>query len=163
MWRPKLLHGLRVLSLNLGQIGLPHPCESGLSILILPAPPDTRSIQLPEESVERRQRGKIVKPGWAIWYLFGSDEKGEFLDYYSSHRITGDSHVRIYADGHSESLPTIRECRLCSDDPEEDARLDAEYYAENQRVAKILNDKGFGIDGDEPGGVQINRFLHLEQ
>ena len=71
--------------------------------------------------------------------------------------------MRIYADGHSEALPTIQELRLCSQDPEEDARLDAEYYAENQRVAKMLEEKGFGVAGDEPGGVQINRLLHLEK
>jgi len=120
-------------------------------------------IHFPKEAIERRQRGKIVKAGWAIWYLFGSDERGDFLDYYASHRMTNDRHVRIYADGHSESLPSIQEVRLCSQDPEEDARLEAEYYTENQRIGKMLEDKGFGVEGDEPGGVQINRFLHLEK
>src|SRR5262249_43812462 len=33
-------------------------------------------ICLPEEDVVNRRRGKIVKAGWAIWYLFGSDEQG---------------------------------------------------------------------------------------
>jgi hypothetical protein len=33
-------------------------------------------ICLPEEDVVGRRRGKIVKRGWAIWYLFGSDDKG---------------------------------------------------------------------------------------
>ncbi len=41
--------------------------------------------------------------------------------------------------------------RLASEDPEEDARLEAEYYAENQRVARMLEAKGFGTEGDEPG------------
>lgn len=121
------------------------------------------NIQLPEDAITHRQRGKIVEAGWAIWYLFGSDERGEFLDYYASHRMTSDCHVRIYANGECEWLPSIKEFRLCSQDPEEDARLDAEYYAENQRISKILQEKGFGIEGDEPGGVQINRFLHLEK
>lgn len=52
--------------------------------------------------------------------------------------------------------------RLCSQDPDEDKRLEAKYYAENQRVAKLLEEKGFGIAGDEPGGVKINRALRLE-
>ena len=38
-------------------------------------------IRLPAGAVEQRERGKIVQTGWAIWYLFGSDEKGEYLDY----------------------------------------------------------------------------------
>ena len=95
----------------------------------------------------------------AIWYLFGSDENGEYLDYYASHRMTEDSYVRIYVDGHEEYLPEIVGMRLASEDPEEDARLEAEYYAENQRVARMLEAKGFEAEGDEPGGVQMNRFL----
>lgn len=120
-------------------------------------------IRLPPKDIANRRRGKIVKAGWAIWYLFGSDEKGEYLDYYSSHRMTSDSHARIYASGEVEWLPTIQEGRPCSEDPEEDKRLDAEYYAANQRIAKLLEEKGFGITGDEPGGVTINRYLHLNK
>jgi len=120
-------------------------------------------IRLPAEDAADRQRGKIVEAGWAIWYLFGSDERGEYLDYYASHRMTEDEHVRIYADGHTEYLSTIAGMRLASQDPEEDARLKAEYLAENQRTARMLEAKGFGIEGDEPGGVQINRFLHVNE
>jgi len=52
---------------------------------------------------------------------------------------------------------------LCSKDAVEAARLEAEFYAENQRVARLLEAKGFGIAGDEPGGVQMNRLLHLSR
>lgn len=120
-------------------------------------------IRLPPDAVEQRRRGKIIQGGWAIWYLFGSDETGEYLDYYASHRMTNDRHVRTYADGRCESLPSIIEWRRCSQDPEEDARLEAEYYSKNQEVARILNEKGFGLTGDEPGAVQINRLLHVEK
>lgn len=119
-------------------------------------------IRLPPNAVKLRKRGKIVQSGWAIWYLLGRNEKGEYLDYYAAHRMTEDSHVRIYASGGIESLPTIRGMRMCSDDPSEEARLVAEYVAHNQSVSRMLAEKGFGIDGDEPGGVQINRFLHVE-
>jgi hypothetical protein len=120
-------------------------------------------IRLPRDAVEQRKRGKIVQAGWSIWYLFGSDEKGDYMDYYGSHRMTNDNHIRIYADGFCKELPAIRTFRLCSEDPEEDARLDDEYYAENQRVSRMLDKKGFGLTGDEPGGVQMNRLLHVEQ
>lgn len=121
------------------------------------------NIRLSPKDVTDRRRGKIVEAGWAIWYLFGSDERGEYLDYYASHRMTEDEHVRIHADGHTEYLPTIAGMRLVSQDPEEDVQLKAEYLAENQRTAKMLEAKGFGIEGDEPGGVQINRFLHVNE
>jgi hypothetical protein len=40
-------------------------------------------IRLPGGAFMKRKRGKINKAGWTIWYLFGSDETGEYLDYYS--------------------------------------------------------------------------------
>ena len=52
-------------------------------------------IRLPEETIASKQRGKIVKAGWVIWYLFGSNEHGWYLDYYAAHRMTNDRHVRI--------------------------------------------------------------------
>jgi hypothetical protein len=56
-------------------------------------------IALPPEDVKERRRSKIVDSGWAIWYLFGSDERGGYLDYYASHRMTDDRHVRFREEG----------------------------------------------------------------
>lgn len=116
-------------------------------------------IQLPREAVENRQRGKIVKAGWTIWYLFGSDDDGEYLDYHSSHRMTNDSHVRIYADGRVVGLESLWEMRKSSDDPDEDARLKAEFWEHNERVARLLEEKGFGLQGDEHGSAIVRRGL----
>ena len=119
-------------------------------------------LYLPEEDVVQRRRGKICKAGWAVWYLFGKDDDGEYLDYYAAHRMTNDSHVRIFEDGRCEGLPAIPDFRISSSDPEEDARLEAESRAESRRVAEILEEKGFGIEGDEPPSVQIRRYQQLE-
>ncbi len=119
------------------------------------------NIKLPDEAVAHRRRGYIGQAGWAIWYLFDSNDRGEYLDFYASHRMTGDEHTRIYADGTTEDLPYIGSFRLSSSDPEEDARLEAEYFARNQKIAQMLEEKGFGLTGNEPGGVLINRHLHL--
>ncbi len=118
-------------------------------------------IALPPEDVEARRRGKIVASGWAIWYLFGEDERGGYLDYYAFHRMTDDRHVRIREEGPTEPLPTIGTFRIASPDPEEDARLKVEYLEHNRRVGRLLRDKGFGVAGDEPLSVQINRHLRL--
>ena len=80
-----------------------------------------------------------------------------------AHSPVDDQYVRIGLGGRCEALPTIQEFRLASEDPEQDARLEAECYAEHESVAKMLEVKGFGLRGDEPGGVQINRFLHLQK
>lgn len=98
-----------------------------------------------------------------IWYLFGSDERDEYLDYYASHRLTTDRHVRVYVNGNEEYLPTIQNMRMVSRDPDEDARLEAEYFASNQRVSRMLEEKGFGMAGDEPTLTQVNRYLHTEK
>jgi len=121
----------------------------------------TWAISLPEETVAKRLRGKICKAGWAIWFLFDSDAKGEYLDYYAAHRMTNDRHVRIYEDGQVEDLPAIPDLRPCSEDPGEDARLKKEQHAEDLRVVEILEAKGFGMQGDEPGAVQIQRYQRL--
>ena len=86
-------------------------------------------IRLLPDDVAKRQRGKIVKGGWAIWYLFGADKRSEYLDYYSAHRMTSDAHVRLYANGKTKDLPVILQMRLCSEDPEEDKNLEAKFLA----------------------------------
>ena len=120
-------------------------------------------LYLPEDDVVRRRRGKICEAGWAVWYLFGKGNDEEYLDYYAGHRMTNDSHVRIFEDGRCEGLPAIPDFRVGSSDPKEDARLEAEWRTECLRVAKELEEKGFGMAGDEPGGVQIRRYQQLEQ
>ena len=121
-------------------------------------------IKLPREAVEARQRGKIVQAGWTIWFLFGADASGEYLDYYSSHRMTNDSHVRLYADGRVEGRESLWELRQSSDDPEEEARLKAEFWEHNERVTRLLEENGFGLQGDEHGSAIVRRgFLESRE
>ncbi len=120
---------------------------------------ETWSIELPKEAVKNRQRGKIVKSGWTIWYLFGTDEAGDYLDYYASHRMTNDRHVRLYANGSSTGLNSYCSIRRVSDDPEEDRRLENEFWERNERVSRELEAKGFGLEGDEHPSTIINCVL----
>ena len=100
-------------------------------------------ISLPRDDCYNHRCGKLVKSDWVIFYLFGKDDTGKYLDYYASHRMTDDSHSRIYANGHRESLPSLLSFRLCSENPEEDAQLEAGFYAENKRIEIMLKEKGF--------------------
>lgn len=115
-------------------------------------------IVLPPEDVAQRKRGKILIGGWAIWYLFGADEKGEYLDYYSIHRMGGD-HCRIYESGEKHALPNMWEWYQVTGDPVTDAKEEEAYFKHNQGISRLLAEKGFGMDGDEPLGVQINTLL----
>ena len=72
--------------------------------------------ELPEENVVKRQRGTLPPDaeedggygyGDTCDYVFGRDEKGEYVDYYIAHRIWGDLHVRIWETGETERLETF--------------------------------------------------------
>jgi hypothetical protein len=102
-------------------------------------------LKLPRANVRTRQRGEIRKAGWVVQFLFGRDERGEYLDYYASHRMADDSHERLYADGSQVSLPVIISGFWGSDDPVEHAKLKAAYFEENARIAAELAEKGFGL------------------
>ncbi len=122
------------------------------------------NITLSDEVMSQRVRGKIVKAGWCIWFLFGTDEAGDYLDYYASHRMAGgDDHIRIRMDGSEESLPAIASIHLTSEDPVEAQRLEKEFLAENQRISEMLNEKGFGLEGDEPLSVRLMNVLCTHQ
>lgn len=116
-------------------------------------------LTLPAEDVAQRRRGRIIEKGWTVWYLFGRDERGEYLDYYASHRMTDDTHERIYADGTVEALESLQGMRLSSQDPVEDKRLADAYYAKNARIGELLREKGFGLYGDEPLAISLGRTL----
>ena len=115
-------------------------------------------IALPAGDIDQRKRGKIQKGGWAIWYLFGSDESGEYLDVYALHRSCED-HYRLYESGGQKNLPTPWDVYPVTGDPVADAKEKEAFFAHNQEVAKLLAKKGFGMEGDEPLGAQLNSFL----
>ena len=116
-------------------------------------------ICLPASELTVGDRGQIVKRGWTIWILYDSDEKGEYLDFYASHRMTNDRHVRIRSDGSHESLETISEFYVTPKDPAEAEAAKREFYERNRGVDKMLREKGFGMTGKEHGSARVNRWL----
>jgi hypothetical protein len=120
----------------------------------------TWDIVLPEEDLLNKRRGKIEQRGWSIWYVLGTDELGEYLDYYSYHRMGGDDHTRIRAGGVKEDLPAVASFRACSENSEEDACLEKEFFAKNLAISKMLDAKGFGFDAEESSNATINRGLN---
>ena len=102
------------------------------------------SIELPEEAIATRNRGKIRKAGWIVQYLFGREADREYLDFYASHRMTNDRHVRMWEDGQVESLESYQEMLVYkSEKPGDKERAEREYREHNQRVGEILKRKGF--------------------
>jgi len=104
------------------------------------------SITLPNDVVQHHEPGEIRSHGWRIQYQFGIGEDGEFLDFYASHRMTNDRHVRLYESGHTEDLPAYHDMIVypagATADQERAAR--EAYERHNRDVARELKRKGFG-------------------
>jgi hypothetical protein len=103
------------------------------------------NITLSATALAQQTSGSIAAYGWHIHYLFGADERGLYLDYYASHRMTNDRHLRLYTDGTTLDLPAILEAYVYAADATEAQKRQAEqeYYAHNQRVLAELRRKGF--------------------
>lgn len=113
-------------------------------------------LTLPKSVLKRRKRGVIRRKGWLIQYCFGKDERGEYLDFYSSHRMCGDDHRRLRADGRQEELPAMSTMVFFDDTvPGDKERALKESYARNQAIAKLLFEKGFTL-------FTLNMFLAVE-
>ncbi len=100
-------------------------------------------LEIPPEALASREPGSIQAAGWLIQFTFGRDSRGEYLDYYASHRMTDDSHVRLYETGRRQRLASIAGMYVTSSDPGEARRLEAAYLRRNKRVARKLATKGF--------------------
>jgi len=98
---------------------------------------------LPEDALSERRAGEIVEQGWTILYQFGSADGVEFMDVYDMHRMTSDSHWRIFATGAVEHLPAFREAmpypRGASE--EEVRRLEQEQEEHNASVRELIERK----------------------
>jgi hypothetical protein len=111
------------------------------------------NITLPKEKLKNCEDGFIHEAGWLIQYCFGKNENGKYLDYYAAHRMTDDTHRRIYEDGNVESLPALASMHLTSEDPDEAKRLEDDYFERNRIIANNLAKKGFDK-------FTINMILH---
>ena len=107
-------------------------------------------IIIPIEDIKNKSSGYISKSGWLIQYCFGVENEIEYFDFFSTHRMTGDNHVRIYENGETKSLPVFKIGYLvdCAD-PEpiksqklkEQGKEAVDKY--NKEVAELLLNKGF--------------------
>lgn len=111
-------------------------------------------IDLPPNDVQTRRRGRIGENGWVIWYAFGIDAEGEFLDYYASHRLTDDIHRRVRPDGCVTRLPAYSSLRRSSADPLNDAEYEREYRENCRHVRELLLAKGFVDEVDSVANSQ---------
>ena len=94
-----------------------------------------------------------------VRYVFDVDERGPYLEYYSFHRIWGDSHARIYGSGEVDRLDTIGTNYVTSDDPEEDKRRQDRLHEYNLKLLAELDAAGLLSGGPVPGSFTINAAI----
>ena len=77
------------------------------------------------------------------------------------HRMTGESHVRLHADGEREYLPAmggsyaIPQGATAAEEKEARDR----YLARNKEVERMLEEKGFVMTDQAHGSALLNRYL----
>ena len=118
-------------------------------------------IELPVDAMSPGSVCLIVQRGWTIWTRFdiAAVDERERLDYYAMHRMTNDRHVRLYADGEEEILPALEEFYAQGDTEEEERAARARFFAHNQAVDKLLEDKGFVMTDQAYTSARISRYL----
>lgn len=86
---------------------------------------------------ELKQYTHIKTCGWNIYYQFGEDSDGLYMEVYAMHRMTSDSRKCYYLDGKTKILPSFNTVCIVG---EEDI-----FHAYNDGVAKVVYDKTTGI------------------
>ena len=119
----------------------------------------TFDIHLDPADVKVGERGSIRARGWLImWRVVPDDAGSPSLEFYATHRMTDDEHVRIWADGHVEQLDAIYP--FYGFDPKVPGSEEAakeKYLTHNRKVAEELRASGLYPDGD------INAYLRTGQ
>ncbi len=119
-------------------------------------------VTLPEDDVAERRSGYLKQQGGSgsVRYVFGSDDRGEYLEYYAFHRIWGDHHARIYESGEVEALEVLQTgYPIDPDDPEVAARNEREMIERNRKLLEELETAGLMSGGPVPMSFTINATL----
>jgi hypothetical protein len=114
------------------------------------------SIKLPAGAEAAGARGLIHKAGWTIRYRFDTDASNPYLEFYATHRMTDDRHIKVSARGDIEHLEAIQGMILY--DPKEPGSEDKARQRNrmhNNAVVAELEEKGLYPSGD------INAFLRV--
>ena len=97
------------------------------------------NISLPEGAVDSQKPGVLREAGWTIRFIFGTDARGPYLEFYATHRMTNDRRLRLYASGQSQGLDAIQDLyRWKPEVPGDQERAKKRYREHNARVAEAL-------------------------
>jgi hypothetical protein len=119
-------------------------------------------IALPQHDVSSRLGGHIFARGWHIGYLWGSERGEEYLEVLAQHRMTDDTHFRVFASGRVEDLPAPATSYMYGPNATEVEKQEAQRknIAENQRIYADLRERGLlPPHGQNLPAHEINEYL----
>jgi hypothetical protein len=118
-------------------------------------------IEFSPDDIAARRPGflKQMNGSGSVRYSFGSDERGEYLEFYAFHRIWGDHHARVYESGSVEPLDTLATMYIVDDDPEVTAQNERKMEEGNRKLLAELEVAGLLSDGPVPNSFTINAHL----
>lgn len=106
------------------------------------------------------ENGHHYHHGWHIGWTWSAGGDGVYLDFLSEHRMTSMHARRVFPDGSVERLDTPDEMRRVGDTPEEDERLQREYFEHNRRAYASLRERGLLPEfGANTVSQDINEYL----
>ena len=119
-------------------------------------------IALPEHDVAARADGHIFARGWHIGYVWGNEAGEEYLEMLAQHRMTDDTHVRVFASGRVEDLPAPASFYVYGPNATEAEKQKAQrkHLADNQRIYADLRERGLlPPQGQNLPAHEINEYL----
>lgn len=119
-------------------------------------------LELPQTDVDERKPGYLRQNGGSgsVRYVFAGEGDNEYLEFYSFHRIWGDTHARIYTDGRVEHLDVLGTSYIVKpEDPEATALNQRKMEEHNQKLLSELEEAGLMSGGPVPNSFTINAYL----
>ncbi len=94
-----------------------------------------------------------------IRYTFATDQANPYLEFYSFHRVWGDSHARIYESGEVEGLAVLETTLAVTGDPVKDEQLREQQNQRNRMLIQELEAAGLLSGGPVPTSFVMNAGL----
>ena len=94
-----------------------------------------------------------------VRYAFAGNERNPYLEFYSFHRIWGDSHARIYASGEVERLAVLETAMAVTDDPSKDRQQRERQNRRNRQLLEELEAAGLLSGGPVPNSFVMNAAI----